>query len=212
MQPDINFNDSYSNEYSNLLEKAQLESNYFNFPNQPIVCAQDNVSDLELNTTFELLADDLYPYLKKINPGYWGNSCQELSSHIFAFLNAVGVKADIVIGEVQVHGTLEFDTTLAGLRKDYDASTNVGDQELHAWVSIGGDTIIDAGLPDRMVKHYKLPQDVAPPIFIDRATNISSELYARHQPIIIGADFLAKTNSPNPILLIEHYKSIMRKA
>lgn len=131
---------------------------------------------------------------------------QLLSSHIFGFLNAEGIHAEIIIGEVRVHGTLEFDANLDQLLEDFKLPDMSKGQMLHAWVSIGGDTIIDAGLSHRMVKYYGLPDRLAAPILIGRASDLSKKYYVRHQPIIVGAEYLARTTKPDPSTFINFYK------
>ena len=91
-------------------------------------------------------------------PSYWGNSCQTLATHFFGFLNSRGIPADIVIGNVIINGTDEFETTLEYLQKEVSVSEPLTEhQTVHAWVSLGDDTIIDAALPPRLVKHYNAP-------------------------------------------------------
>lgn len=208
MSEDKYSTENYSEKYLALMDIAINESLALGFMNAPKVEVKENISNEILGSTQELAFDRLYPHLYKIVPGYWGNSCQTLSTHVFAYLTSIGVRCDIVIGEVEVNGTLEFDTTLGNLKHEYQSPVELhGEQSLHAWVSLGGDTIIDAGLPDRMIKNYKFPEKYMPLIMIGRASEISRKFRARHQPLLIGTDFIAKTNSYNPLDILNKYNS-----
>jgi hypothetical protein len=199
----------YSEKYLALMDIAISESLALGFMNAPRVGAAEYISNEVLESTQKLAFDRLYPDLYKILPRYWGNSCQTLSTHVFAYLTSIGIRCDIVIGEVEVNGTLEFDTTLSNLKHEYQSPVEIhGGQYLHAWVSLGGDTIIDAGLPDRMIKNYKFPEKYMPPIMVGRASEISRKFRAQHQPLLIGTDFLAKTNSYNPLDILKKYSAL----
>lgn len=187
------------------MNSALEKSLDFDFTNKPRISSFESVNNETLDTLQTHVLNEIYPYLFRIHPTYWGNSCQFLSSHIFAILSSQGIVADIVYGEVEVNGTLEFDTSLDELKSDFHAPDLTRGQNLHAWVSIGGDTIIDAGLPDRMIKNYKFPEKHMPPILIGRASDLSRTYRTRHQPILVGTDFLAKTNPPDPLKLMDIY-------
>ncbi len=193
----------YSETYRKKLEAAILEAKFLGLPNQPSVTPRKHVGDDQLKDIYEYLLNDFYPFLyQAILPTYWGDKCQTLSSYLYARLIALGINADIVIGEVEVNGTLEFDTTLENIRKEYLADKHEGKQQIHAWITLGDDTIIDAGLPDRMIRHYRFPERYMPPIMVGRANDISEMFKARHDPLLVGADFISKTNSMNPQSLI----------
>lgn len=147
-------------------------------------------------------------YLNLLKPGYWGNSCQMLSSNIFAFLNAQGISADIVIGTVVVNGKDPFLTTLEVLKEEYLSPVQLeGDQRLHAWVTLGDDTIIDAGLPSRLVARHNYPEWVGSMMFTERANTLFTRYYLRYHPLIVGTDFFAKTNPPDPEETLAHMQS-----
>ncbi len=138
-----------------------------------------------------------------IIPGYWGNSCQTLSTNIFAQLNNAGIPADIVLGNVIINGTDEFETTLERLQAEVRATVpHYGAQRVHAWVSLGGDTIVDAALPPRLVKHYNAPEHFNDTIFIGRAAEMLARFKLQYQPILVGTEFFAKTNPPDPMDLL----------
>jgi len=209
MTEDKHLGESYSEKYLELMSIAINESLALGFTNKPRVGAHENISNESLDSVQNLAFERLHPHLYNVIPGYWGNSCQTLSTYVFAYLTSIGIKCDIVIGEVEINGTLEFDTTLSNLRHEYQSPVELhGGQHLHAWVSLGGDTIVDAGLPDRMIKNYNVPEKNMPPIIVGRASEISRKFRARHQPLVIGTDFLAKTNSYNPLDILEKYNSL----
>ena len=79
-----------------------------------------------------------------------------------------GFDADIVIGEVDVMGNFEYEATLENIRKDYLNPDLNNPQPIHAWVTVGDDVIIDAGLSARLVKYYKMPPHQDPKIIIEQ--------------------------------------------
>lgn len=198
--------ENYSATYLSLMKIALRNSLEFNFNNKPRVSLTEKADNSLLEFLTIQINQHLIPHLSIIHPTYWGNSCQALSSHIFAYLTSRGIEAEIVYGEVEINGTLEFDTTLQGLKDEFHSTTPLtGGQSLHAWVSLGGDIIIDAALPDRLIKLYKLPEEQLPLFFIGRASDLSRQFKIRHQPLLVGTDFLAKTNPPDPLKLVEYY-------
>ncbi|PLY37720.1 hypothetical protein [Pectobacterium aquaticum] len=199
----INYNDSYSLSYREQLVNAANEASVLNFKRKPFTSEKKTIQDRTLHLVNDLICNELSAILDSIHPGYWGNSCQLLSSHIFAYLNHKGIAAEIVIGNVIINGTDEFETTSEYLKKEwYESDKLETPQSLHAWVTLGDDTIIDAALPPRLVKNYNAPNELANMIFISRASTLSSIYKIRHQPLVLGSEFFAKTNPPDPFDLL----------
>lgn len=119
-------------------------------------------------------------------------------------MNASGIKADIVTGEINIGGINAFDATL-DLVKDEVASSELldGPQSIHAWISLGDDTIIDAALPARLAMHFSAPSHFEDMIFIGRAGEFAAKYEVRYVPIIVGTEFFAKTNPPDPMDLLD---------
>lgn len=203
MQIEINYNDDYSSSYREQLSNAILESRKLGFNRASLISEQTPISNDTLRIT-SVLMNELSAFFDTILPGYWGNSCQTLSTNIFAHLNSRGIAADIVLGNVLIHGTDEFETTLDSLQKEVrDTEPLRGHQAVHAWISLGDDTIIDAAIPPRLAKYYKAPPHFNDMIFIGRASEFSSRHKLRYQPILVGTEFFAKTNPPDPMDLLE---------
>jgi hypothetical protein len=202
-----NYGDDYTESYLDQLSKSFERSRELGFGDSPRVDTNDRMSDSTLAELQGLIYEEVYPLLKGQFHFYWGNSCQLLSAHAFAVLVAWGYKAEIIIGEVDVNGTLEFDTAIESLVVEMrETEQSSQGQEVHVWVSLGADIIVDCGLPDRMIKNYKVPERYMPPIMIDRASNLSRKFRARHMPMLIGDSFLAKTNELDTHELVLHYR------
>lgn len=203
MQIELDYNDDYSNSYRKQLSMAILESRKLGFTRTALISERTIIPNDTLRITSELMGE-LSGFFSMIVPGYWGNSCQTLSTNIFAHLNSRGIAADIVLGNVIINGTDEFDTTLDSLKKEFSATETLpAHQAVHAWISLGDDTIIDAALPPRLVKHYKAPPYFDDMILIGRASEFSVRHKLRYQPILVGSEFFAKTNPPDPMELLE---------
>lgn len=202
-----NYEDDYTESYLHQLSKSFERSRELGFGDCPRVNTTNRMSDAALVELKGLICEEVYPLLKGQFHFYWGNSCQLLSAHAFAILVAKGYEAEIIIGEVDVGGTLEFDTAIDSLVGEMRAvEQSSGGQEIHVWVSLGGDIVVDCGLPDRMIKNYKFPERYMPPIMIDRASNLSRKFRARHMPMVIGDSYLAKTNEIDTAELVRHYR------
>lgn len=199
--------EDYTDTYLDLLSDAFERSKILGFGSNPSVTTKETIDEQSLVNLQKYAYDELFPSLYSLIPFYWGNSCQLLSVHAFAILRAKGFDAELIIGEVDIGGTLEFDTNVDILRHEMESvKAQSGGQELHVWVSLGADVIVDCGLPDRMIKNYRFPEKYMPPIMVDTACNLSRKFKARHQPMILGADFLAKTNDLNTVELVRHYR------
>jgi len=198
---------SYSNEYRRLFVNAVAAGVSIGLKRKPMVTAENPVEQSRLEEVRDRMAD-FSEHLNLLIPGYWGNSCQTLSAQVFAFLNAQGVAAEIVLGNVIVNDTDAFGATLDSLTTEYLATEPLtGPQALHAWVSLGDDTIIDAALPPRLVKHFGFPREMEGRILTARASLFAEKLDILYEPIIVGAEYFAKTNPPDPFILMERWKS-----
>jgi hypothetical protein len=68
------------------------------------------------------------------------------------------------------------------------------------------DTIVDAALPPRLVKYYGAPAHFDDMIFIGRASEFSVKYRLHYQPIVVGTEFFAKTNPPDPMELLNAWR------
>lgn len=198
----------YTQVYRGMLTKALTESAKLGFTRPAIISPEAHIEDNVLRATSELLGE-LSGFLGRVVPGYWGNSCQTLSTNIFAHLNNQGIAANIVLGNVWVGATDEFETTLESLQEEVQATEHLqGEQKVHAWISLGGDTIVDAALPPRLVKHYKAPEHFNDMMFIGRAAEMVARYNIKYQPILVGTEFFARTNPPDPMDLLNRLQSL----
>ncbi|WP_186072260.1 hypothetical protein [Burkholderia gladioli] len=207
----IDYQDNYSDSYREQLGESIRRARDFGFDRIPFVSEASNVSDDALAIAGDLTSD-FSEFLHRLLPGYWGSSCQTLSTQLFAALNSNGIAADIVIGNVIINGTDEFETTLDVLMAEVCATDEIeGHQAIHAWVSLGDDTIIDAALPSRLVKHYRAPPEIGNVIFVERASFLSEHYRLRYQPLLVGTEFFAKTNPPDPLELLLKLRALRGK-
>lgn len=203
MQQVFDYNDNYSIEYRARFSQALVESRNLGFLRDARVSEKSTIGN-DVLKTISVLLGRFSTHLGTICPGYWGNSCQTLSTNIFAYLNAEGIPANIVVGNVIINGTDEFDTTLELLRGEVSGDKLAhGPQSIHAWISVGDDTIVDAALPPRLAKYYGAPAHFDDMILIGRASEFSVKHHLRYQPMVIGTEFFAKTNPPDPMELLE---------
>lgn len=194
--------DNYSEIYIDKLTEAFVQSRKLGFKRPPMIAVEAQIQDDVLRATSELLGR-LSGILDMAVPGYWGNSCQTLSTNIFAMLNSRGIDANIVLGNVIINTTDEFEVTLESLQAEVLSTESLeGTQNVHAWISLGGDTIVDAALPPRLVKHYEASQHFDDMIFVGRAAEFNARYNIQYQPILVGTEFFARTNPPDPMDLL----------
>lgn len=195
--------ENYSPVYVKMLVEAIDHSKKLGFRRPTIITAEAQIQDDVLRETSKLLSH-LSAALDMAVPGYWGNSCQTLSTNIFAMLNTHGIDANIVLGNVIINTTDEFEVTLESLQAEVNSTVELGEvQNVHAWISLGGDTIVDAALPPRLVKHYKAAQHFDDMMFIGRAGEFDVKYNIQYQPILVGTEFFARTNPPDPMELLK---------
>ena len=109
-------------------------------------------------------------------------------------------------------GNNEYDATIEGVVGDYLSPDMSKPQNIHVWVSLGDDVIIDAGLSARLVKYYRMPKEADPGIVVERADWISKGWHSRHIPMFVGTDFITKTNSNDPLLLLNYLRHLHHTA
>lgn len=200
----------HSDVYRHMLGAAVKEAEQLGLTPLPTVGDYRSLPNDAVETVRELCNREYLPRLKTIIPGYWGASCQTLTTHLFAWLRIAGYDADLVVGEVNIQGNLEYDATLENIREEYREHPTDGSQRLHMWLTLGDDVIVDPGLPDRLIKYYRVPERVLDPILVGRADEFGTRLAVHHWPMLVGADFAAKTNSVNPFELLDMYRSRLR--
>ncbi len=193
----------YSRIYREQLSTAISESRKLSFDRPAIISPDVHVPDDVLRATSQLLSH-LSGAWDLALPGYWGNSCQTLSTNIFARLNFHGIPANIVLGNVMILGIDEFEVTLEGLQQEVRSAEPLeGAQTVHAWICLGDDTLVDAALPPRLVRHYQAPQEFEDRILIGRAAEMKARYDIQYVPLLVGTEFFARTNPPDPMDLLD---------
>ena len=200
----------HSVEYRRMLEAAVKEAEQLGLTPLPNVRAYRSVSDDTVDAVRNLCNKEFLSRLQRVIPGYWGASCQTLATHLFAWLRIAGYDVDLVVGEVNIQGNLEYEATLESIRDEIRVPPTEGSQRLHMWLTLGDDVIVDPGLAHRLIKYYRVPEHVLEPILVHRADEFGTRLAVHHWPMLVGADFAAKTNSVNPFDLLDKYQSALR--
>jgi len=195
----------HSVEYRRMLETAVSEAERLGLTPLPRVDPYRKVSDDVVERVRALCNDEYLPRLTRMVPGYWGSSCQNLAMHLFAWLRIAGYDVDLVVGEVNIQGNLEYDATLEDIRNEYRIRLTEGSQRLHMWLTLGDDVIVDPGLAHRLIKYYRVPESVLDPILVHRADEFGTRLAVHHWPMLVGADFATKTNRVGPFDLLDIY-------
>lgn len=138
---------------------------------------------------------------------YWGNSCLNLSVAAFCFLKMKGYDAELIYGNVNVNNSPEdeFNATRESLKHEFLNKINDGEQDIHAWVGLGGNIILDFAIMPRLVKLYKYPKDFGD-VVLGPSDYLEKNYRLKYKPILVGSDFFKVTNKFDPLDMLEHLK------
>lgn len=153
---------------------------------------------------------DIIESIFKFHP-YLGNMCLDLTAITFMYLKAKGLGVEMIYGNVNINNSPEdeWDTSCEYLKYEYDNKIKQGQQDLHAWVGLGGNIIIDYALPERLWKNYKYPREINFPI--GYAEFFEDDLKVQYKPMLIGSDYFKQTNRYDPLDDIFGFKKVVEK-
>lgn len=192
-------------EYLNHLTLALGRGADFGLTRKPLV-GTGRVSEGIINKAFEIIEGHL-PLITGGLPSDISTHCFTLSARAFTTLNFMGVPSEIVIGTTYWQGQCIFPCDAESLRQELmspgDENTPI---KMHAWVSLGGDAVIDMTLPQFLVKNCGAPDSFLGAIVANRVERIKRD-GIEYEPIIVGSEYLGKTNPPDPILTLNELKA-----
>ncbi|OLF38661.1 hypothetical protein BTW00_00515 [Psychrobacter sp. C 20.9] len=166
-------------------------------------------NESEIREIIKIVHGELFDVIEHIFMGhpYLGNMCLDLASIAFMFLSAKGYDVEMIYGNVNINNSPEdeFDTTPESLRYEYENRINQGEQDIHAWVGLGGNIIVDFGLPDRLKKNYLYPHDILS--CVGDIGFYEERLKVKYKPMLVGTDFFKTTNSYDPLSNIFGFKN-----
>ncbi|MDE4453766.1 hypothetical protein [Psychrobacter sp. DAB_AL62B] len=138
---------------------------------------------------------------------YLGNSCLNIAATSFAYLKALDLDVEMIYGDVNVNDFPddEFETSPDLLKYEYENRVSEGVQDIHAWVGIGKNIIIDFALPYRLLKNNNFPQHYL--FEVGTAEHYEKHL-VKYKPMIIGTDFFKQTNSYDPLVDTDNFRRI----
>ena len=130
---------------------------------------------------------------------YLGNSCLNIAATSFAYLKALDLDVEMIYGDVNVNDFPddEFETSPDLLEHEYKNRINKGVQDIHAWVGIGKNLIVDFALPYRLMKNNNFPQHYL--FEVGTAKHYEKHL-VKYKPMITGTDFFKQTNAYDPLV------------
>lgn len=187
----------YTKQYLQFLQSAMERAPDFGIT-RPCDIRLDKLSEAEFYRACELVRI-LWTPIQDAIPGYLGNRCIPLAVKLYATLVAHDIPAEIVIGTIQQRGKTLFPCTVESLRHEVEHPG--GDEDavsLHAWVTVGGDTIIDGGLASRMAAFGDCPPSFDRDLLAARAHEFVNEFDARYEPLVVGSQFIALIGQGDP--------------
>ena len=152
-----------------------------------------------------------WPKITNSISGYLGNRCVALASIVFALLVSHGFNADIVIGTVHYQGERIFPCTVESLLQEVRSPGGENDAvALHAWVTLGGDTIVDGGMFSWLVRTGGAPERFDRQYLRSRAGLLAHNSDMQYHPLVVGSQFIALIKEIDPLIQVEAFKR-MRK-
>lgn len=197
----------YSEQYIKKINTALAFSKSLGIKNINSIDYSMPFTEKQISKLVDNVNGDLFTIIENTfaNYHYWGNMCLDLSAHTYALLAALGYDVEMIFGNVSIGPDDEniFEVTQSSLKYEYENKINHGEQNVHAWVSVGADIIIDFGMPDRLMNRYNFPQMGS--VFCHSASDLDKYLSIKYHPLLIGSDFFKVTNMYDPIALKQHY-------
>ncbi len=127
--------------------------------------------------------------IERFDYGYWGQQCLNVCAQAFATLQYYTAPCELVFGEVNINGTNEFDVTLEGLKSELALGEQQTGLQIHVWLNIGKDYIIDPTISSRINKYYD-PNFPINKIIRGKANSLEKKMKLKYTPILVGAKYL----------------------
>ena len=122
-----------------------------------------------------------------------------------------GIAADIVVGSVSIQGKSLYAITPELIAKEaMQPGDNNSGLNLHAWISLGGDSIVDYSLPSMLVETMGAPSHFWQAGFVESAADLFNQSI-KYRPMVVGAQILGLVNSYDPQDMLESIQSFSRK-
>lgn len=125
--------------------------------------------------------------------GYWGTSCLGITSRTMQILKNFGIDCELVYGDVNINGTDEYDTTLDGLMSELN-NPGRGEFQVHTWIQVGENLIIDPTVAARLNKYYS-PEFPSHYVVVGKSNELLNNYRLDYRPMLLGENYLDKTNS-----------------
>lgn len=158
-------------------------------------------SESEALEIFNIVNGELFDFIEAnfYKFSYWGNMCLDLSVATYCFMRAKGYDAELIYGNLNVNGSPddEFDATIDSLSHEFINKINEGEQNIHAWVGLGGNIIIDFALMPRLIKNYEYPANFGD-VIVGPASYLLEKYKLNYKPILVGSGFFKDTNVFDP--------------
>lgn len=154
---------------------------------------------------FSLMEEDVINYreasntdllrllIRECGKGYWSNSCIPLAVHSFCYFKGKGIPCELVFGEVIINGCHEYDTTLEELVSEWERGYSMGVMNIHVWLNIGNNLIVDPAIASRISEHYCNTLEPYQ-VIVGEPAQLEEQLRLQYLPILSGAKFLERTN------------------
>ena len=142
---------------------------------------------------------DQYDLWRTSMPEYLGNQCMEVTTRLYSLLNSRGITADIVIGSVSTEQIQFYRCDVPYLRDIAKQSVDeTAPIDLHAWITLGGDSVIDFALPSKLARNHGAPSHLMNEGFCADATGMAKHMGLYYEPMLVGSQYLALVNSADP--------------
>lgn len=142
---------------------------------------------------------DQYHLWRTSMPEYLGNQCMEVTTRLYCLLHSVGITSDIVIGSVSIEQDKFYRCDVPYLRALATQSVDeTAPIDLHAWITLGGDSVIDFALPSKLARNHGGPSYLMNEGFCADGTGMAKHMRLCYEPMLVGSQYLALVNSADP--------------
>lgn len=173
----------------------------------PTVSAEQPPAELVQKAHY--LVGSKYQLWRTSMPEYLGNQCMEVTHRLYGLLNCHGIAADIAIGSVSCEQVSLFHCDVKSLRnlaaQPIDEAAPI---DVHAWITLGGDSVIDYALPSRLARNHGAPSSFMNNGFCGDATGMAEQMGVFYEPMVVGSQYLALVNSADPYDMLQKLKEI----
>lgn len=141
------------------------------------------LDDICNETLPDMIAEDFYDQ-------DWSVQCMNIVPLLFTILQQHKIPCELTYGEVKVANIPEFNTSLQGLKAEWEKGVSQDAIAIHVWITIGKDYIIDPTISSRIFKPFSAQHKNV--IVSGKADHLLESQQLEYIPILLGAKYIER--------------------